>query len=129
MKTSAFHILRVGVAITFLWIGILIFREPEAWGGYLEPWTANLLPVSLKEAMIGTALLDIAIGFLLLIDILTWLAALLGVLHLVIVLTVSGINAITIRDIGLLAALLALMITAWPDKFNFWQHWKKKNEK
>lgn len=128
MKTSAFHILRVGMAITFLWIGILIFREPEAWGGYLEPWAANLLPIPPKEVMIGTALLDITIGFFLLIDILTWLAALLGVLHLVIVLTVSGINAITVRDIGLLAALLALMISAWPDKFNFWQNWQQKKE-
>lgn len=121
MKTSAFHILRVGMAITFLWIGILIFREPEAWGGFLQPWAANLLPIPLKEMMIGTALFDISIGIFLLIDILTWLAALLGVFHLVIVLTVSGINAITVRDIGLLTALLALMVTAWPDKFNFWK--------
>lgn len=124
MKTSAFHILRVGIAITFLWIGILIFREPESWGGYLQPWAANLLPISLKEAMIGTALLDISIGIFLLIDVLTWLAALFGAFHLIVVFIVSGINAITVRDIGLLTALLALMITAWPDKFNFW---KKRN--
>jgi len=114
MKLASFHILRVGVAITFLWIGILIFREPEAWGLYLHPWAANLLPLPLKEAMIGTALLDIAIGALLLIDTLTWLAALLGAFHLVIVLTVSGINAITVRDMGLLAATIALAISAWP---------------
>lgn len=118
MKTSAFHILRVGIAVTFLWIGILIFRQPEAWGGYLQPWVVNLLPIPLKEAMIATALFDIAIGAFLLVDILTYLAASLGALHLIIILTVSGINAITVRDIGLLAALLALMITAWPDKAN-----------
>lgn len=112
------------MAITFLWIGVLIFREPDAWGGYLEPWAANLLPIPLREAMIGTALLDSVIGLFLLIDVLTWLAALVGALHLGIVLTVSGINAITVRDIGLLTALIALMVTAWPDKFNFW---KKKN--
>lgn len=125
MKTSAFHILRVGIAITFLWIGILIFREPEAWGGLLQPWVANLLPIPLKEAMIGTALLDITIGLFLLIDIWVWLAALLGAFHLVVVITVAGINTVTVRDIGLLTALLALMINAWPDKFNFW---KKKME-
>jgi hypothetical protein len=32
IKTS-FHILRVGLAITFLWIGVLIFKNPESWGG------------------------------------------------------------------------------------------------
>lgn len=114
MKTSAFHILRVGIAITFLWIGILIFKEPGAWGGYLLPWAADLLPIPLEQAMVGTAILDILIGVFLLIDVLTWLAAFLGTLHLVIVLSTSGINAITVRDIGLLAAVLALVVHAWP---------------
>ena len=121
MRPSSFHILRVGLAITFLWIGILIFKDPVGWGGYVQPWAANLLPISLKGVMIGTAIFDIVVGALLLIDYLTWLAALLGAFHLVIVLTVSGINAITVRDIGLFAAALALMIHAWPKNFRFWR--------
>lgn len=114
MKTSAFHILRVGVAITFLWIGILILRDPEAWGLYIQPWAEGLLPLPLKEIMIGTALFDIVIGALLLIGVLTWLAALIGALHLALVLAVSGINPITVRDIGLLAAAIALAVNDWP---------------
>jgi len=47
MKKTSFHFLRVGLAITFLWIGILIFKNPEAWGGYLEPWAVGLLPIPL----------------------------------------------------------------------------------
>lgn len=35
-------------------------------------------------------------------------------LHLIIVLTVSGITDITVRDIGLLAAMLALIIDSLP---------------
>ncbi len=114
MKTPSYHILRVGIAITFLWIGILIFKEPEAWGSYLQPWAADLLPMSLKSAMIGTSILDIAIGVFLLVDVLTYVAAFLGLTHLVIVLTVSGINAVTVRDIGLLAACFALLVSSWP---------------
>jgi len=114
MKKSSFHILRVGLAITFLWIGILIFKNPEAWGGYLEPWAVGLLPVPLNEAMIGTAILDIAIGALLLADIFTWLAAFVGAIHLGIVLTVSGITDITVRDIGLLAGLIAVIADSIP---------------
>lgn len=121
MKSASYHILRVGLAVTFLWIGILIFKEPEAWGGFIQPWAASLLPIPINQIMIGTALFDIAIGFLLLVDLLTWLAALGGAVHLAIVLTVSGINAITVRDIGLLAGLLALAVTALPDKLRFWQ--------
>lgn len=116
MKKASFHILRVGLGITFLWIGVLIFKQPEAWGGYLQPWAAGLLPVSLSQAMMGTAILDIIIGFLFLVDTLTWLASFLAILHLVIVLTVSGITDITVRDIAILAAAISVMLDALPPK-------------
>lgn len=114
MSRTSFHIVRVGMAITFLWIGVLIFKEPEAWGGYLQPWAAGLLPVPLAQAMVGTAIVDLAIGVLLLADIFTWLAALVAAVHLVIVLTVSGITDITVRDIGLLVAAFALLFDSLP---------------
>jgi len=116
MKKASFHFLRVGLAITFLWIGVLIFKNPEAWGGYLQPWAAGLLPIPLAQAMIGTAVLDITIGAFLLFDFLSWLAAFVGAIHLVIVLTVSGITDITVRDIGLLVATTAIMIDSLPQK-------------
>lgn len=123
MNKVGFHILRVGLGITFLWIGVLIFKQPEVWGGYLKPWAFKLLPVSLSQAMIGTAILDITIGFLFLIDTLTWLASLLAIIHLIIVLTVSGITDITVRDIAILTGAIAVMIDSLPknflDKFKF----------
>lgn len=116
MHKPSFHILRVGMAITFLWIGILIFKQPEAWGGYLQPWALDLLPVPISQAMIGTAVLDIVIGFLLLIDTYVWAAALVGAIHIIIVLTVSGITDITVRDIAILAGEIALMVDSLPKK-------------
>ena len=121
MKPLSFHILRVGLAITFLWIGILILKDPVGWGGYVQPWVANLLPISLKGVMIGTALFDIIVGIFLLIDYFTWAAALLAAFHLIIVLTVSGIDVVTVRDIGLFTAALALAISAWPENFRLWK--------
>ena len=117
MSKTSFHILRVGLAITFLWIGILIFKQPEAWAGYVQPWATRLLPIPIKEALVGTAFLDIAIGVFLLFDSFVWLAALVGTLHLIIVLTVSGINDVTVRDIGILAGTLALMLDSLPSNF------------
>jgi len=114
MKKTSFHFLRVGLAITFLWIGVLIFKNPGAWGGYLQPWAAGLLPIPIAQAMIGTAILDITIGAFLLFDFLPWLAAFVGAIHIIIVLTTSGITDITVRDIGLLVAVLALMIDSLP---------------
>ena len=113
-KSASYHILRVGLSITFIWIGILILKNPEAWGGYLQPWAVGLLPVSITQALFSTAILDIIIGILFLIDWFTWVAGLLASLHLVVVLTVSGITDITVRDIGLLAATLVVMIEDLP---------------
>lgn len=116
MGKASFHILRVGTAVTFLWIGILILKSPIAWGGYLMPWAMKLLPVPIEQAMIGTAILDIGVGVLLLVDLWTWVAAALGALHLVIVLAVSGITEITVRDVGLLAAAVGLMLDSLPEE-------------
>lgn len=117
MNLASFHILRVGIAITFLWIGILIFQNPEAWGGYLQPWAEELLPIPIERVMLGTAIFDIVVGFLLLVDYLTFFAAAVAATHLIIVLAVSGINPITIRDVGLLAGALALVASTFPYDF------------
>ena len=110
----SFHILRIGLAVTFLWIGVLILRNPEAWGGYMRPWAAGLLPVPVTQVMIGTAILDIVIGVFLLINFLPRLTAIVGAIHLAVILIVSGITDITVRDIGLLAGMLALVIDSPP---------------
>lgn len=122
-----FHILRIGLAITFLWIGILILKQPEAWGGYLKPWAAKLLPIPLSQAMLGTAILDISVGFLLLINSFTWLVALIGALHLGVILVTSGITDITVRDIAILAAAVTVTIESLPESlFNRIPLWKKR---
>ncbi len=117
MNKTSFHILRIGLAITFLWIGVLIFKQPEAWGGYLQPWATDLLPIPIAQAMIGTAILDIMIGAMLLFNAFVWPVALVGAIHLVSVLVVSGITEITVRDIGILAATVALMADSLPKTF------------
>ena len=113
----AFHIIRVGLATTFLWIGVIIFRDPAGWGGFLAPWAQDLLSVPPADFMLGVAVFDIVVGGLLLVGVWIWIASLLAALHLAGVLLVSGIDAVTVRDIGLLAAALALAIETWPEKW------------
>lgn len=121
MKKPSYHFLRVGLAITFLWIGILIFQNPEAWGSYIRPWALQWLPLSLVQVMIGTAVLDLTVGVLLLLDVFTWVAAFVGAIHIIVVLITSGITDITVRDVGLLTGSLAISFEALPawivDKF------------
>lgn len=108
------NIVRVGLGITFLWIGVLIFREPEAWGKILQPWASGLLPIPLKTAMIQTAVFDFVVGFFLLVDKWTLPFSALALFHLLLVITVVGINGATARDIGLGAAALGLVFAYWP---------------
>lgn len=116
MNRAYFHILRVGLGITFLWISVLIFKSPESWGTFLQPWAAGLLPIPLKTAMIGTAIFDAVVGFLLLVDIGIWIVLLLAALHLATVIIIVGITDVTVRDIGLLFAVIALLLDSLPAK-------------
>lgn len=110
MKNLPVLILRLFLAINFIWIGVYIFQQPEAWGGYIQPWAKNLSPIPIKELMLGTAIFDIGLGIWLLLGRMIWIAALIASIHLAVVLVTSGINAITVRDIGLLGATLFLFL-------------------
>ncbi len=128
MQKTSFHILRVGTAITFLWIGILIIQNPAAWAGYVDLWVENILPVSLETVMILNAILDIIIGALLLVDVRSHWAGLAAAIHMIIVLTVSGITNTTVRDIAILAAGLAIFADSVPlatkERLMFWKKTK-----
>lgn len=115
MSKSSYHILRVGTAITFLWIGVLILKEPEAWGSYILPWVEKYLPMSIKDTMITTAILDLILGGLLLVGSYVWIAGFVGAFHMIVVIAVSGINEATVRDIAILGGTLALFAEDLPE--------------
>lgn len=115
MNKKPFNILRAGLALTFIWIGVLILRNPIAWAGYIQPWVLQYIPGSLEAAMIQTGYLDIAVGLMLLIRPTVWLGGLFGALHLIIVLITANVTDVTVRDIGLLFASVSLFIQTCPE--------------
>lgn len=117
MKTSSYHIIRVSLGITFLWVGILIFRDPVYWSGFLDTWMIDLIVIPLSTFMISVAVLDVILGLLLLIDYHAWIAGFLAAVHMALVLITSGIDEVTVRDIGLLGAGLAVFWTDMPNAF------------
>ena len=118
-QSYGYHIVRVGLAITFLWVGVLIFQDPVGWGSFIMPWAQKFLIASPAQTMIITAIFDIVVGGLLLVGVWVWAASVLAAVHLAIVLAVAGIDPITVRDIGLLAASVTLAVATWPARFKF----------
>lgn len=116
MKKTSLLALRFGLGLTFVWIGVLILKDPASWGSMVQPWALRLLPTPLVLMMQATALLDIVVGAMLLFGLWTWAAAALGFGHIVAVLVSVGVNDTTVRDIGLAAASLALAIETLPDR-------------
>ena len=117
MNKRAYDILRVGLGITFIWVGVLIYRDPLGWAGYIQPWALKFIPGSLETTMIQTGIWDIAFGLLMLFRPTVWLGALLGAMHLVVVLVTAGITEVTVRDIGLLFAAVALLVESFPENW------------
>ncbi len=115
-QKAAYHVLRVTLGITFIWVSVMIFQEPVFWSGFIDPWAASLIPIDLETMMKITAGLDLLIGLLLIADKWTWIVSLIASLHLLTILIGSGIDTITVRDIGLFGATAALMFVAAPTK-------------
>jgi hypothetical protein len=113
----AISVLRITLGITFIWVSVMIFQEPVFWSGFIDPWVANLILIDLTLMMKLTAVLDLLIGLLLIANKWVWIAALVATLHLAGILVGSGIDTITVRDIGLVGATAALTLLTMPEKF------------
>lgn len=89
-----------------------MLRHADTWIGYLP---ANI-PLGLERgiALKLNGIFDVVIGALLIIRWWPRITAFLAVAHLVGILATQGIDAVIIRDVGLLGASLALL--TWPKR-------------
>lgn len=115
-----------GLGAVFLWIGLDILQHPENWIGFVP----QNLPIALpRETILQlNGVLDAVIGVALILRWWQKAAAMLAVLHLAGIIIFNGIDAVLIRDVGLLGAALALL--AWPTKYRkknqWWKFWSRK---
>ena len=117
MKKLSTFVLRFGLGITFTWFGYLIFKDPGVWGGFIQPWALEKLPLSPDLFMKIIGIFDMIVGVWLIIGFMVWLPAFLAFTHLTMALvaTSSGFENVIIRDIGLSFASLSLFLR----KFGF----------
>ncbi|PIR05038.1 MAG: hypothetical protein COV57_01155 [Candidatus Liptonbacteria bacterium CG11_big_fil_rev_8_21_14_0_20_35_14] len=111
MKSLAYPILRLGLGITFVWMGVLIFQNPGIFGDIIASWATDFLVIDTTTVATIVAVVDVIIGALMIVNFWTRLAAIIGAIHLLIVFVITfGNDATSARELGLLAATLSLFL-------------------
>jgi uncharacterized membrane protein YphA (DoxX/SURF4 family) len=109
-----FEILRLALAGVFLWFGFSQLFNSLAWVGIVPDWAVNILHMPPAFIVLGNGLLEVALGSLLALGILTRYVALILALHLFVIAFELGLTAIGVRDFGLSFATLAIFFIAPP---------------
>lgn len=117
--------LRVGLGLTFLFIGVDILRHPTAWLSFVPQETMFSLN---RETMLKVGgLFDITIGLLLTTKAWPRVAGALAVVHLLGIFSLNGIDGVLARNIGLLGTAIAVMI--WPNSYRRKRWWWSKRRR
>ena len=109
MNKKSYWIIRIGLAVVFIWFGIDKLIAPINWFGYV-PSFIDALPISIRDFVLINGLFEIILGLMLLWPRSVRIAADIIAAFLVAVLVFQGFNEVTIRDLGLIAMALSLIV-------------------
>ncbi len=104
-----------------------MFRHPDIWIGFIPAQLPG--GMSRESGLLLAGALDTALGIGLILRLWPKLVALVASVHLLGILVTSGIDALLIRDVGLLGVALALL--TWPvhyRKKQWWRFWGSKKK-
>ena len=103
-------VLRLGLAIVFLWFGFSQLLDGINWVSWVPEWAVNLLHIPPAMIVLANGLFEVIAGALLALNIWTRWVALVLALHLLVITIEIGATAIGVRDFGLTAATFALSL-------------------
>ncbi|MFZ2886545.1 MAG: DoxX family membrane protein [Minisyncoccia bacterium] len=111
----AYTILRLGLAAVFLWFGFSQLMDGINWVGWVPEWAVSLLHIPPAMIVLANGAFEVIAGGLLALNLFTRWAALALALHLAVITFDIGLNAIGVRDFGLMMATIALALFAGPE--------------
>jgi uncharacterized membrane protein YphA (DoxX/SURF4 family) len=114
MQRAAPVVLRIGLAIVFLWFGTDQLMHTAKWVSLIPSWVTGLSHLSTTTLVHINGAFEIVFGICLLFGFFTRVVTLLLGLHMMhITLTLimgSGITSVSIRDVGLSFAAVTLFL-------------------
>ena len=101
-------VLRLGLTAVIIWFGTSQLMNPAQWIGIVPGWATGLSGMSAGTIVHINGWFEIIAGLMLGIGVWTRWVALILALHLFVIASGFGFNAIGVRDFGLTASMLAL---------------------
>ncbi len=115
--TTASLLIRIGLAVVYLYAGIDAFRQPDLWIGFLPDFLLDLSPFSAKITLDLLSLAQIILAIWLLSGVYIKFAAVASAGFLLgIILSDPSAFIITFRDVPLVFASVALIFLETPVK-------------
>ena len=110
LKKYAAPVLRLGLAIVFLWFGFTQLFDQSAWLSLIPTGLITITGISAKAFVIFNGIFEVFMASLLILGIRIRIVSALLLLHLIIIIIDIGINPVGLRDIGLAFALLSIFL-------------------
>ena len=103
-------ILRIGIALVFIWFGVNQFLDTVSWTAYVPQWMVSISFLSAATLVHLNGVFEIVFGAALLLGFFTRVAAFLLMLHMIDITFIVGLDSIGVRDFGLSIATIAVWL-------------------
>jgi len=103
-------IIRIGIALIFIWFGIDKFINPFIWIAWVPKWILSVVPFSNFTFIYLQGVVQLLLGLLLLFGLFLRKAAVITTLFMIGIIIVVGFNDIAVRDFAILTIAVALIL-------------------
>ncbi len=110
MKTYAPAVLRIGLALVFLWFGFTQLGDTTMWERLIPASITGMSGLSASTLVTFNGAFEVVFGLCLLFGFFTRVSSFLLALHMISITMAVGFNAIGVRDAGLSFAAVALFM-------------------
>lgn len=117
MKKYSATVLRIGIALVFLWFGTQQIIDPIAWSSYIPDALVGILSLSASKIVYLNGIFEVIFGTALLLGYFIRVSALLLALHMINITYIVGFNAVGVRDFGLAVSTIVIFMQG-VDKFS-----------